>query len=44
MERDSNRMRGERPFVFTNIQSGQGVDRVVDFVIETGGLAHGGRS
>lgn len=28
MERDSRRMRGERPFVFTNIRLGEGVDIV----------------
>jgi urease accessory protein len=38
MERDARRMRGARPFVFTNLKSGEGVDRVVDFVVEQGGL------
>jgi urease accessory protein len=37
MERDSKRMRGERPFVFTNLRSKQGLDEVVSF-IETQGL------
>jgi urease accessory protein len=37
MERDSQRMRGGRPFVFTNLRTGQGVDEVVRF-IETEGL------
>lgn len=32
MERDSRRMRGERPFVFTNIRDGEGVDDVVDWI------------
>jgi urease accessory protein len=32
MERDSRRMRGERPFVFTNLLTGEGLDRVVDWV------------
>jgi urease accessory protein len=36
MERDSRRMRGERPFVFTNLKTGQGPDTVVRFVIERG--------
>jgi urease accessory protein len=38
MERDARRMRGERPFVFTNIRAGQGVDRVTRFIETTGGL------
>ena len=32
MERDSKRMRGERPFLFTNIRSGENVDQVVDWI------------
>jgi urease accessory protein len=41
MERDARRMRGVRPFVFTNVRSGDGVDAVVDFIEEKGGLAAG---
>jgi urease accessory protein len=37
MDRDARRMRGERPFVFTNLKSGEGLARVVEFV-ETEGL------
>jgi urease accessory protein len=37
MERDAGRMRGERPFVFTNLKTGQGLERVIDF-IETQGM------
>src|SRR3989475_11660228 len=36
MDRDSRRMRGERPFVFTNLKTGQGVDAVVRFIEERG--------
>ena len=38
MDRDAKRMRGDRPFVFTNLKTGDGVDRVRDFVVEQGGL------
>ena len=41
MERDAKRMRGPRPFVFTNVRAGKGVDAVVDFIEEKGGLAAG---
>ena len=36
MDRDSRRMRGERPFVFTNLKTGEGVDVVVHFIEERG--------
>jgi urease accessory protein len=39
MERDSKRMRGDRPFVFANIKKRQGVDGVADFIVRMGGLA-----
>jgi len=38
MERDARRMRGARPFVFTNLRAGQGLDDVVRFVEQKGGL------
>jgi len=38
MERDARQMRGPRPFLFTNLKTGEGVDGVVDFVVENGGL------
>ena len=31
-------MRGERPFVFTNIRGGEGVAAIADFIIAQGGL------
>lgn len=38
MDRDSRRMRGERPFVFCNIRDGKGVDEVIAFIETAGGL------
>lgn len=38
MDRDSKRMRGERPFVFTNLKAGQGVERIAGFIEQAGGL------
>jgi urease accessory protein len=38
MERDARRMRGERPFVFTNLKTGDGLDAVAAFVLRTGGI------
>ena len=32
MDRDSKKMRGQRPFVFTNIRSGENVDRVIEWI------------
>jgi urease accessory protein len=38
MERDAKRMRGERPFVFTNLKSRDGLETVVRFIEEHGML------
>jgi urease accessory protein len=38
MDRDARRMRGARPFVFTNLKEGRGVDEIVEFVATQGGL------
>ena len=32
MERDSRKMRGARPFLFTNLHTGQGLDRVIEWI------------
>ncbi|MEJ2174002.1 MAG: urease accessory protein UreG [bacterium] len=37
MARDAKKMRGERPFVFTNLKTGEGLDTVIRF-IETEGM------
>ncbi len=38
MDRDARKMRGARPFAFTNIRGGVGVDKIIDFMVQTGGL------
>lgn len=38
MERDTKRMRNERPFVFTNLKTGMGLERVESFLISEGML------
>jgi len=38
MERDSKRMRGERPFVFTSLRKEEGLDAVVEFIRRHGML------
>lgn len=44
MDRDAKRMRGDRPFVFTNIKAGEGVADIVGFIERTGGLVKTGKS
>jgi len=39
MDRDTRRMRGTKPFVFTNLKSGTGVAEVAAMIEERGGLA-----
>jgi urease accessory protein len=38
MDRDTKRMRGERPYVFTNLKLGDGAARVAQFIEQAGGL------
>ncbi len=38
MERDAKKMRGTRPFVFTNLKTDQGLEPVAQFIIERGML------
>ena len=38
MDRDAKKMRGDRPFVFTNLKTGQGLSDVIDFIIKQGML------
>lgn len=36
MDRDAKKMRGERPFVFTNLKVGDGLESVVEFIVKEG--------
>ncbi len=38
MDRDANKMRGARPFVFAQVKGGQGVAEIAAFIEKTGGL------
>ena len=38
MERDAKRMRGARPFVFSNLRLGKGLDEIAQFIENNGGL------
>jgi len=39
MDADTKRMRGNRPFVMTNLREGKGVDSIVRFIEDKGGIA-----
>ena len=38
MERDAQKMRGEKPFYFTNLKKNQGVEKISAFIIGSGGM------
>jgi urease accessory protein len=38
MDRDAKKMRGDRPFVFSNLKSGQGLPDIIAFIEAKGGL------
>ena len=38
MDRDARRMRGARPFLFSNLKENKGVADVVAFIVRQGGL------
>ncbi|SJM96528.1 urease accessory protein UreG [Crenothrix polyspora] len=41
MDRDAKKMRGERPFVFSNLKTGIGLNDIRDFIVEQGMLGAG---
>jgi urease accessory protein len=41
METDAKRMRGERPFVMTNLKKSDGLERIIGFIEAKGGLRAG---
>jgi urease accessory protein len=38
MDTDTKRMRGDKPFVFTNLKVGEGVQAIIDFIVHQGML------
>ncbi len=38
MDRDAKKMRGDRPFVFSNLKVGTGLKDIVDFILKAGGI------
>jgi len=39
MERDARKMRGERPFLFTNLRENRGTGEIARFILQIGGIA-----
>ena len=39
MDRDARKMRGARPFLFTNLKENKGVAEIADFILQQGGIA-----
>jgi urease accessory protein len=38
MDRDARKMRGARPFLFSNLKTGQGLHEIMSFIVQAGGL------
>jgi urease accessory protein len=36
MDRDAKKMRGERPFIFSNLKTGQGLAEIIAFIERQG--------
>ncbi len=39
MDRDASKMRGDKPFVFSNLKEGTGLDKIKAFIVEQGMIA-----
>ena len=39
MDRDTKKMRGSRPFVFSNMKTGEGLEKIIEFIKQEGMLA-----
>ena len=39
MDRDARKMRGDKPFIFSNLKSGQGLDAIISFIVDKGMLS-----
>ncbi|MDY6942313.1 MAG: urease accessory protein UreG [Pseudomonadota bacterium] len=44
MRRDAKKMREDRPFVFSNLKSQEGLSHIMDFIVDAGMLRRSGRS
>lgn len=38
MDSDTKRMRGDKPYVFTNLKDGENVERIIEFIVDKGML------
>jgi len=38
MEKDTRRMRGDKPYVFSNLKQGKGLQEIIDFIVDKGML------
>jgi urease accessory protein len=38
MERDAKKMRGDKPFIFSNLKTKQGLQEIIDFIVDAGML------
>ncbi|MCU0684636.1 MAG: urease accessory protein UreG [Polyangiaceae bacterium] len=44
MDRDARKMRGDRPFLFSNLKENKGVEEIAAFIVKQGGLDAGNRA